>query len=328
MVRKKNIKLRSDLDYYGASYIASEYCNFPRTLNPNRIVVWQHGWLPAHLNIHPYLLLPGNYSNNTDIVALVARKDQQKYLSDAGYKNVVAVGTPIVYTQKLSVKRKPNTLLVMPVHSLDYTSHNHWSFKEYAKQIHDLRHEFDEVVICIHPSCVKKGYWVEEFKAYNFKIVEGSDIYDRNALYRMQELLSSYEYVTTNGFGSHLSYAAYFGAKVSIYGDFAEFKEEDFINDPFYTKFPEILQPTLNLFSEKAIKEHFSELFVFPKDAEQRVEWGKSQLGEDNKVSPKKLKELLGWNLNILMNSVTEKNELSKKVYNYFKNMVRPIIEK
>lgn len=321
MIEKRKVDLRSDLDYYGASFIASDYCRFPRSLNPDRLVVWQHGWLPQHLNIHPYLLVPGNYSDDKNIVALVGRNDQRIYLQSQGYNNVKAIGAPIIYAKKLSITRKPNSLLVMPVHSLDYTTHEHWNFSQYADKIHALRNEFDEIAVCVHPSCIRKGYWVREFEELGFTVIEGADLYDRNALYRMQALLSSFEYVTTNGFGSHIAYAAYFGAKVSIFGDFAEFKEADFILDPFYTKFPEILGPTVYLFSKNVIMENFGELFVYPKDAIIRMEWGKEQLGESNKVSPANLKSILGWNLPIYLNNVAENNSLVRNVYRFAKKV-------
>jgi hypothetical protein len=35
---------------------------------------------------------------------------------------------------------------------------------------------------------------------------------------RLVEIFSTFEYVTTNGFGSQITYAAYCGAKVSVFG--------------------------------------------------------------------------------------------------------------
>ncbi len=42
-------------------------------------------------------------------------------------------------------------------------------------------------------------------------------------LRRLRRLFGRFEFVTTNGFGSHIAYAAAAGAKVSVFGPYAEF---------------------------------------------------------------------------------------------------------
>jgi hypothetical protein len=307
----------SEFDYYGASCIAAEYCHFKKTPYTDRRMIWQHGWIPEFCNIHPYIVIPSADCDNRDNINLVAREDQKTFLMKHGYKNVQAIGLPVIYTKQLYRERKPGTLLVMPVHSLYCTTHEHWNFSDYAKSINDLKSDFQEIVICIHPSCMKKGYWIKEFEMYNFKIIEGCDIYDRNSLYRMQELLTSFEYITTNGFGSHIAYAAYFGAKVSIYGDFAESKKEDFATDPLYISFPEILEDTIELFSRKSIEHYLGELFVYPKSAIQRIDWGKEQMGHNNKITPQEFRKLAGWDMLHLFK--TTSHRLGRRAYHKVK---------
>ncbi|MCS7029372.1 MAG: FkbM family methyltransferase, partial [Bacteroidia bacterium] len=109
----------------------------------------------------------------------------------------------------------------------------------------------------------------------------------------LQYLMSRFEYVTTNAFGSHIAYAAYFGAKVSIYGSYAEFKEEDFRHDPFYSKNPKLLAVALNLTSESKVRKELSHLFVLPHKAKILTEWGKYEVGEANKKSVSQLYKIL-----------------------------------
>lgn len=297
MIEKEKIVLRSDIDYYGASYTAARYCGLPQPLDTGWKISWQHGWKPQYANIHPYMIVAGPACSDRDNTYLVAREDQRIYLQSKGYKNVIAMGLPIIYAESEAIVRKSNSLLVMPVHSLELTSHGHWGFEKYVEEINRLRPNFDEVTICIHPSCIKKGYWVNEFKKYGYTIIEGARIDYKNALPRLLTTLSSYEYVTTNGFGSHLAYAAYCGAKVSIWGDYAEYKTEDFKNEPFYVQFPEVLAPALMIASKENVQKELADFFVFPKDAVLKVEWAKSELGFYNKVSPAQLKKILGWDL-------------------------------
>ena len=295
LVEKNFFEIRSEIDYYGASYVVAKYCGLAKPMYSNLTDDWQHGWAPEYYNTNPCRVVPGNFCDNKDTRYFVARKDQQKYLKEHGYKNVFAIGMPIVYLDAKTIERKKNSLLVMPVHSLHYTDHDHWGFKKYAAQIYSLKDLFNEIVICIHPACIKNNYWINEFSAYGFRIIEGASVHDKNALLRIQQMMSSFEYMTTNGFGSHLVYAAYFGVKVSIFGDFTEYRKEDFGNDPFYSSFPDILDISLNLCSEKTVRDKLPDFFVHPKEAVQKIEWAKEQLGEINKLLPKEIYDLFGW---------------------------------
>jgi hypothetical protein len=317
MMEKEKIALRSDTDYYGASYVAAKYCGMDDAIATGWGVSWQHGWKPPYANIHPYMIVAGPLCNDRDNSYLVAREDQRIYLQSEGYKNVTAIGLPIIYAETGKTIRKSNSLLVMPVHSLELTTHGHWGFEKYVEEINRLRQDFDEVAICIHPSCIKKGYWVNEFKKYGYPIIEGASIDDKNALPALLNTLSSYEYVTTNGFGSHLAYAAYCGAKVSIWGDYPEYKMEDFKNEPFYVQFPEALPAALAITAKEKVQKELADFFVFPKDAVEKVEWGKNELGFYNKVSPAQLKKLLGWDLRGKIQN--KSNAIKRRIYGKLK---------
>jgi len=184
----------------------------------------------------------------------------------------------------------------MPAHSIIYTVHS-WKFDEYAEAIAAIRSQFTEVVVCISPSCWKRGYWVDAFRDRGFPLVTGADPYDRNALKRIQTLLCSFEYVTTNGFGSQLAYAAYFGAKPSVYGPYASVQSEDFKQDYLYVYHPKLLAPALQAISEEQLRRNCPQLFCHPREAKADVEWGRFEVGEPNKVSPRKMRSLFGWDL-------------------------------
>jgi sialic acid synthase SpsE len=69
---------------------------------------------------------------------------------------------PFIYANAVEVPRTPNSLLVMPAHSLPYTDHQ-WSEEEYAEQIASLKPQFSEVVACIAKACADKGSWKGAF---------------------------------------------------------------------------------------------------------------------------------------------------------------------
>jgi hypothetical protein len=112
-------------------------------------------------------------------------------------------------------------------------------------------------------------------------------------LLHVKRMLSSFEYVTTNGFGSHIAYAAFCGAKVSIFGPFAEWPPA---RPTYATKmYPEVAELLVEVQSEKALRTRYPFLFVNPHDAEVRQEWGATELGDDNRRSPHGLRALFGW---------------------------------
>src|SRR5262249_21758755 len=150
-------------------------------------------------------------------------------------------------------------------------------------------------VVCIHPSCWKKGYWVEAFESRGFRLVVGANPWDRNALERIRYLLSSFEYMVTNSFGSQIAYAAYFGAKPSVYGPYAHYSEADFQNAPLYRLNPRLPPHVLKAISEAELRRHHPQLFCHPREAKAGVEWGRFEVGEANKVPPRRMRSLFGW---------------------------------
>jgi len=226
----------------------------------------------------------------------VARVDEEAYLRSQGYKNAKAIGLPIIYLPDSQTARRSNSLLVVPAHSRDNTTLNS-NFEEYADTVASIRSSFSEVLVCVHPSCWRNGYWIEAFKKRRLTVIKGAFIEDRNALLRMSKLFSSFEYVTTNGFGSHIAYAAYFGAKVSVFGPFVEYTAQDSVNDPFFREKPYLLEPLNKARSEQGVRQHFPELFCHPLDATQRLEWGHFEVGSDNKVTPDEMRSLFGWTI-------------------------------
>jgi hypothetical protein len=188
------------------------------------------------------------------------------------------------------------SLLVMPVHSLDTTTHQ-WDSEEYAEYIASIRHRFSSVVICVHPFCKQKGYWYPAFERRGFRIVEGALGSDSNSWERLRLLFESFEFVTTNGYGSHFVYAAYFGAKPSICGPYAQVRAEDFRDSPLYQDVPEILEPMLEACSEEVVRKDYPFLFVEPQKATTHISWAEQEVGADCRVSPAELRALFKWTL-------------------------------
>ena len=279
---------------YGAADVAAAYCGFKNVPDHLR-GYWQHGWTASYRMPIPPDLILGTWPKQ-DEYYWVARKDEEQHLRSAGLQHVAAIGMPLIYLPPRPILRRQNSLLVMPAHNLDYVTCS-WKFDEYAEAIAAIRHEFSDVVVCISPPCWKHGYWVDAFRKHGFHLIKGAKHSDRNALERVRYLLSTFEYMVTNCFGSHLAYAYYCGAKPSVYGPYATRHAEDFANDPVIRRNPRLLPVTLKSFSEEELRRHRPQLFCHPRDARADDEWGRAELGEPNKVSPRAMRDLFKWSV-------------------------------
>ena len=281
---------------YGADLTVARYCGLKKPPLPP-LGLWQHGWNPKFFQFDPAMVTGGygSYESvKTKEAFWVARQDEEDYLQSHGYRFAKAIGMPLVYLQEENFERIPNSLLVMPIHSAEYTTHS-WNFEEYVDSIDSIRDRFDEVVICVHSSCWKRGYWVKEFQNRGYTTVMGASGGDRNALRRLQLLMGSFEYVTTNGYGSHIAYSAYFGARISVYGDYAKFSRNDYRNTLFYQACPYLLDTVLKVTSEENIRGEYPFLFTDPDQASVVKSWGENEMGLSCKLPPDEIKRLFGW---------------------------------
>ena len=284
------------LSNYGCRDVAAQHCGFEAVPDcfPGE---WQHGWHPPEHNFHPELVASSDgFSANTRTTSVlwVARTDQADYLRSHGYTRVEAIGLPIVYIPTPKVVRTARSLLVMPIHSLDTDGHC-TDFEEYAEHIRSISHNFSKVVVCVHGSCFSKGYWVEAFRSCGIPVISGADATDQNCLYRMAAIFSGFEFLTSNGFGSHLVYGASFGCRPSIHGPFVEIGEEEVKQNEFSIKVPETTPRLLEMHNKDHLQITYPHLFCEPWQAEESTAWGEWQIGKQCKRSPSDLRRLFRW---------------------------------
>ena len=280
---------------YGALQVAATYCGLskPHSIDGE----WQHGWHPPDRNFHPEAVVGSDglsgHRRATDTF-LVARKDQEAYLNAQGYLSVHSVGLPIVYLTPPRLERLPGSLLVMPLHSWSHNTHE-WDFRLYVEEIEAIRNRFTSVVACVSAPDARRGYWAKAFEEREIPVISGADFFDANSYSRMAQLFSRFDFVTTNGFGSHIAYAALYGAKPSVYGTVAPYSPRDFLRDEYYQNNPDVLERTLELLKPDVLRRRFPNLFVRPWEAATCTDWASFQLGVQCKRKPEELKSLLGW---------------------------------
>jgi hypothetical protein len=285
------INRRTEADYYGASDLIATALGYDSA--PPCIASWKHGVSYEKSLAYPELILT---EGNRATRHLVGNGWQVSALRKRGFLRVHAVGTPILYLNPPSVTRVPRSLLVMPAHSLVNTAH---PFDEdaYVDAVIAAKPHFDVVVACVSPPCVRKGVWTKTFEKGGIPWIPGADSTDRNALRRMAAIFASFESVTSNTMGSHIAYAAHSGCKVSIWGPYAEYRQEDFRGIPWYEKnwkkLPEIFERS----SESHVRSRYSWLFKNPWEADSAREWAEPYLGLAHKREPAEVGRLLGWSV-------------------------------
>ena len=282
--------LLSEADYYGASRLIADKLGLSEV--PFSVGGWRHGWMHVPLKYVQQLTVWGKEDSHF----LTALEDHACFLKEHRI-NATAVGMPFIYADAVEDSiRIPNTLLVMPQHTLPYVP-SVGDEEKYVQDIEKIRHDFDEVVFCIHHSCYEHGIWPALLEKYKFPMIIGASAAQTNAITRLQKIFSIFEFVTTNTIGSHLPYAAYCGTKVSIYGKYSDFSKYDFSKDPFAIKNPELIDFDIKHSTEDYVKNLMPFMFCeHPKFAVKSVSWAQSELGLQNKKSADEIAELLGWN--------------------------------
>jgi len=306
--RRTGVKRHTISHSYGAHVVAREYCR----LAHRELVIpgyWMHGWFPAYHNVHPTLIAHHKKTGQLEgydfeaqireeketTPQWVGRPDQADFLLRHGYRKVAAIGLPITYVPAPAVQRVPGALLVMPPHSHRNHGPDDPIAEQYAEMIAAIRSRFDHVCVGLTDDDLARHQWIESFRRRGIDVFTTTDPADPYALYRLRRILSTFEYVTTNGFGSHIAIAAYCGAKVSVWGPYAEFPRERVQRTHGVKMFPELLEEAYSLCTEKALRAHYPFLFVEPDRAVLRQDWGAREVGEPSRVGPPELMRLFGW---------------------------------
>jgi hypothetical protein len=282
-------------DHYGALRIAARYCGMEEPVKPFN-AVWMHGCIGPWHNFDPGGLGIAADSPKS-LRILVARNDQEVLLRSYGFQRVKTIGLPIIYTPEQPVERISGSLLVMPVHTIRGVSVVDSSvFDRYAEYVLSYREHFERVVACLHHDCVENGYWVNSFKSRGIEVVLGAGTKDRNALIRMRCLFEQFDVVTTNGWGSHVAYALYFGAKVAICGPEVRVCEDDMIRkDGTWRRNQDAFQKLSSREVADAQHKALQHLFREPNGPVEDREFGAFLVGHANMLDPGQMREDFGW---------------------------------
>ena len=265
-----------------------------------------HGWLPSRFNNHVGLLAqhkkhgmettlsPADLRRQQETEPQwVAREDQARFLRENGYAKVEAIGLPFVYLPDVDIARRPGSLLVLPPHGRARHKAGDAFADSYADAVFALKPHFETIVACVTERDLARDEWRPQFAARGIPVVKGSDHSDPGTLLRMKRLFSSFDFATTNAFGSAIAYAAHCGVKVSVHGPYADW---DVMQATHATiLYPELPTLIAALYSEAALRASQEALFVNPWEALERKSWADSEIGTQHRKSPAELGRLFGW---------------------------------
>lgn len=300
-LHEKAFHYDAEVEFYGAYSLLLQHLNEKKSPYCTRKKInWQHGWYPDYYqegSNDPFVITQNQAVTDYSHFNFVARKSEENKLHAMGITNSIAIGLPIVYTPFKKIERIKGSLLVMPGHSLDYislqTNEDH-----YLEYINSIKHLFSKITVCIHPSCLRNGYWINTFRNNGYNIVIGVEISNQNAFYRLRKYFSQHEYCTTNLTGSHIIYASFFGCKVSLIGPTPKLSIEDFKNS-IHWRDKEDKDSLLHSFNKMSVPEfsiHYPEFVVEnPIKARKNIDLAYYECGYDNKITNSQYAEVINW---------------------------------
>ncbi|MBF0162604.1 MAG: hypothetical protein HQL88_09980 [Magnetococcales bacterium] len=304
---KSNL-LPLELNYYGAAKLVADKLGIQDP--PVSHVSWAHGWIPDDVTLASRLAGDGiigvvGQPEATITIPmekrrpfLVSTKAFETLLRESGLTDSKAVGLPFSYVEPdPAARRIPGSLLVMPAHVLIDQRDGRTDEITYLEYIKSIAHQFSRVVFCINLGCVGSGLWIGNLEKYGFDYVWGAGMMDQMALIRMRKIFDSFEYMTSNGIGSHFVYSGLCGVKVSMAGPLDNVPLDMHKTLPAWQnpKERERLILACTMVQHGFLKKKFPWLYREPRDGVECVEWAREEIGFYNRVPFEELARLFGW---------------------------------
>lgn len=304
---------------YSAEKILQSYCDLERP--PVIPAYWIHGWHPHAHARHPAIVathkrLGEAIGQDTaqrievekkSVVQWVARLDEAELLNQHGYENVDVVGLPFAYLSDHVEVRHAGSLLVMPPHGYQKGLTQERLERDYVDYISSISGRFSRVVALIAAGDHWSGIWSHAFKRLDIDVLIGADPSDPQTLTRLKRIFSSFEFMTTNGFGSHIAYAASCGAKVSIAGPQPSVHPASIESSQVWQIYPELRDLLAQISLPESLREPYPFLFVEPWNAKDVTAWARHEIGRQHRLSPSDMKALLEYRFKKPGFSVTER---------------------
>lgn len=317
MDRILNFPLRSEVDRFGFSSVLN-YILCSRYSPKRAYCNWVHGWKwyratdPKMLGItdkaiHNY------FSRQKPIV--VHNCDQQNFLIEAGFTNVINGCLPYAYLSAFSMHvtniidtRNRSVLVMLP--KSQYYAPKRNSFDEmisYVNSDHGLR---DKAVFCVFADDIKRPAVMKILSSQHVPFIIGASPFDILAMLRIRKVISSFGIVLTNTIGTHIPLAASYGVQVKIVSEIYDERPLSFIRDCWPSN--GLVLPPNEYFEylEFAHSIRFLRMNLgFLLDDGFWLgpfrDWGAKEINGNQILSGQRLKDVLGWSASCFVTSNT-----------------------
>lgn len=162
-----------------------------------------------------------------DTLIVVPNPQHASYLNSLGFYHVIKGGVPFVYVKELIKSKNPhlvNSILAIPSHSFTVKA----PLIEYLDYLYEIRKNHEHIFVSLASYSINDNF-IDECRSECLKRtlipLRGSIAEDANSLIRIKYILSSFEHITTNCYGSHIAYSLEAGARVSITGKFFQISD-------------------------------------------------------------------------------------------------------
>jgi hypothetical protein len=231
----------------------------------------------------------GRSTEQQDHAFLVGRRDQELFLKSCGFESVKAIGLPFAYAmenQRGKVHREAGSLLVMPVgHSTDEEQSRNWGAdSEYIDYLSSLVPSFDKLQVVLNGSDIRLGR-AAPWERAGLVVLTGADYADGLSLSRLADLLGRFEFMSTNGVGSHVAYASASGCRVSIDGPASQ--PPNLPDFSIYQVRPELVPLTQEVGRRNQRELDRKGFFCHPLASEVHEDWGLAEIGFSNLLAPR-----------------------------------------
>lgn len=294
----KNIFWEENEDnmYYGHYHIIRNYTNsvLPFKLNGEL----QHGWhetngMTCPPQLHSKLQKNQRYYlwNSRNI----------RYSIEDGYQNVIAIGAPFLYMEKLKINKQNNGgLILFPIHAQEYYSFKNplIIYKNYINELKKIKHLFKFITVSLYWYEYQNKKIISMFKDVGFNVISMGHRDDNiEFLYNFRNIVLQHEYLSSDSFCSAVFYGLFLKRKTFLYG--SSMYEDLDIPEVWNT---EKKVEKYGIYYDNLFRKKYPQLIWKNFDSEIYYDIGVKELGYENKRSKKELREIFEWKLkNIFM---------------------------
>ena len=308
-------------DYYGIGYWYKVYAGFPQHL-PVKLYcdhapTLQETLLPFDIST-PYK--KALFHNNLKVAD---NKERQHF------KKVYIAGSAFVHYRKMhhiEKSKNPKGTICFPLHPtavidvmMDYDA--------YMDELLQLPKKFHPFTICLYYLDIEKGVH-KKFLERGFDVVTAGHMYDYRFPIRFYDFLKDKQYVTSNAYGSFVTYAIEMGIPFFFYGQTENIKLNN-RGDTGIRMGVNTLNEHIHLSKKVSNYQKAEELFKIPKDTptKEQIEFANFILGVNHQINARKLKIVL-WREYYIYIINNKKNNFMKRVKRKLFSFVSPELKK